>query len=61
MSIRVAYELPIEKLLNVINMKNIKLGELSLVRSILSKSKLTEEDVKEMGNKIKKAIAERYK
>ena len=37
-----------------------KMRELLLVRSITSKSKLTEEDVEEIGNKIKKAIAKRH-
>lgn len=40
---------------------NEKVKELLLVRSITAKSKLTEEDVKEIGDKIKKAIAERHK
>ncbi|MDO8553283.1 MAG: hypothetical protein Q7S22_00620 [Candidatus Micrarchaeota archaeon] len=40
---------------------NQKIQELLLFKSITSKSKLTETDVEEIGNKIKKAIADRHK
>jgi len=39
----------------------IKVAEIALFRSIVSKSKLTEEDVLELGSKINKGLAERYK
>ncbi len=38
-----------------------RVQELLLVRTITAKSKLTERDVEEIGNKIKKAIADRHK
>ncbi len=40
---------------------NQKIQELLLFKSITSKSKLTDADVEEIGNKIKTAIAERHR
>ncbi len=40
---------------------NQKIRELILFRSITAKSKLTDENVKEIGDKIKVAIAERHR
>jgi len=39
---------------------NQKIQQLMLLRSITSKSQLTEKDVTEIGNKIKKAIAAKH-
>jgi hypothetical protein len=40
---------------------NQKIQELLIIRSITSKSKLTESDVKEIGDKIKMAIAAKHR
>ena len=40
---------------------NEKVHELLLFKSITAKSKLTEADAEEIGDRIKKAIAERHK
>ncbi|MBN1169671.1 hypothetical protein JXA56_01470 [Candidatus Micrarchaeota archaeon] len=39
---------------------NRKIQELLILRSITAKSKLTEADVKEIGDRIKKAVAEKH-
>lgn len=40
---------------------NQRIQELTLLRSITAKSKLTEENVEEIGKKIKMAIAEKHR
>ena len=40
---------------------NRKIQELLILRSITAKSKLTEADVKEIGDRIKKAVAEKHR
>ena len=62
MSIRVAYELPFQTPRARDNMviNKEKKRELQIFRSILSKSKLTKKDAKEIGDKIKTEIAKRH-